>query len=319
MNDTRTEKAKKELMALNEVKDINEVSYDMDSIRPWQGTFLGVLYSIGFFLLIVLGILLVHFLFNGIETDSNTTVDPTYSVLIKLLPGEEYGFLVILSLILLAFSIFWFYFTRDVFRGKRWTMVYQLITTIPGLISLLLVSLKVVEMGEEPFSNTTLAVSLIIGFFLLYLQIACFNHPFYKKEAPTWQEDGLFSLTITKVFLVLSIFLFVLFLNFSPVELKSSAKVIIFASTLISLGWLILIYFILKGLLERKQWVVITLLVLLFIENIVLLLVITIPDSSVQFGTIDWLNYGLSFAFNLYLAIFCLRHPAFKNQNPVIS
>ncbi len=130
--------------------------------RPWQGTVLGILQILNFVGLIALFVLMIIFGYEGIK-------------------GGEMGVIVGVggiagAIFFLPLLILFFFVVRGVFRGQRWTIVVAIILTALAFPSLFFY----LKEGAGSF-----IVVLAFWGFILWMEIACLNHPYYPKKITT--------------------------------------------------------------------------------------------------------------------------------------
>ncbi len=134
------------------------------SIRPWQGTLLGVLNAIGvgFLALLALGVLLMSFMGGAILSQmSESGVQ---------IPSFVTGALGLILLIpLLAFLALGIFITLGFFKGTRWVVIVSIVFTALGVLSAL-------------SSVRASIVPLVIDGLVLWAEIICYKHPFYNKK-----------------------------------------------------------------------------------------------------------------------------------------
>lgn len=124
-----------------------------ETIRPWQGTLLGILHIIS---LILLGLLIIAAFVGG-------------SMIASFLPvwGMLGGIGMALGFILMALWILVFFITRGIFSGKRWAIIVSLIFTGIALLS------AIMNISE-------MLLSLVIYAGMLYLEVICLKDSYYR-------------------------------------------------------------------------------------------------------------------------------------------
>ncbi len=129
--------------------------------RPWQGTLLAVLYTIGLVLLgLVVLLLLITFVGGGAMFGEMLSGAPGIGGMMGLL-----GSIIIVPLALLF--VLNFFITRGLYKGQKWSVILVLIFTALGFIGAA-VEVKI--------------ASIIINGLLIWAEIFCLRHPFYGKK-----------------------------------------------------------------------------------------------------------------------------------------
>jgi hypothetical protein len=132
-----------------------------NSVRPWQGTVLGVLNIIS---LVMAGMLFLFISF-GSSFVAQFTQDPMVTAIM--------GFGVMVAVIFtIPFLVLAVFVTIGVFKGQKWTIIVMLIFSVIGILGTL----------SEMFSGTVDVpyISLAINGFVLYCEIIALKSPFYK-------------------------------------------------------------------------------------------------------------------------------------------
>ena len=139
--------------------------------RPWQGTALGILSILS---IVVLGITILLLLMVSFGADSLLSQFGQMSgANLSNYHFASLGIKWAVGATLLAIIPFWivqFFVTRGIFKGTRWTIIYSIVLT--GLFIL----------GQL---NVVLLPPVLLAFgmncFMLYLEIVCVKHPYYKN------------------------------------------------------------------------------------------------------------------------------------------
>jgi len=125
--------------------------------RPWQGTVLGIIYTIH----IVITIIMISgalWMVSQLPTGNTGDIISLKAALASTLILGSISLFSIFKFILQIFV------TRGIFKGQKWAVITSIVFTALSLSSLI-----------QNFSLTT----LIIDSALMYLSIACLLHPFY--------------------------------------------------------------------------------------------------------------------------------------------
>lgn len=132
-----------------------------NSLRPWQGTALGVCNIIGTVFLFLSGLVFVAFqgmLTSFLATNSSQMGGETGAI--ALLAGMG----VVLGVILLGLGVLYLFVTMGVFKGQKWAVIFSLIFAALGVLG----------------SLTSFQIfGLVINGFVLYVAIMCYKDPFY--------------------------------------------------------------------------------------------------------------------------------------------
>jgi hypothetical protein len=141
-------------------KSVSSSKTGSEDERPWQGTVLGVLYIIGtvFAGLGIIGALLI------VIAGSSALTFGLDSPIAGALAG---GLGVFLLLILVALIVLMIFITKGFFRGAQWAVIVALIFSILNLLN---------GLGEQNL------IAIAVSGFMIYLEVACLQHPFYKSK-----------------------------------------------------------------------------------------------------------------------------------------
>jgi hypothetical protein len=134
------------------------------SVRPWQGTLLGVLNAIGVGLLalLTLGVLLLSIMGSTILSQMTTS-----GVQIPSFITGVVGFILLVPMI--GFLVLGIFITLGFFKGAQWAVIVSIVFTVLGLLS----ALGSIRMSIVP---------LVIDALILWAEIICYKHPFYNKK-----------------------------------------------------------------------------------------------------------------------------------------
>jgi len=121
--------------------------------RPWQGTILGVISSVG----VITLVFILGFLLFAREIISPYLVKTPFALLLGA--GTFVSFMILMFGIILSLSI-----TVGIFNGKTWAIILSILFTGMSMI-------------EALFAVS--AIAIIAYGFLLYLEIVCVRNSFY--------------------------------------------------------------------------------------------------------------------------------------------
>ena len=135
---------------------------DQQNVRPWQGTFLGIINIIS----LASAAIVVMVLMFGSSFIAGMAQDPTFSFIFGA------GALAII-MFALPFIVLEVFVTIGVFKGQKWAIIIMLIFTIIALIG---------GMGSlfSGNSNYNYFGSFVFNAFMLYCEIFSLKNPFYK-------------------------------------------------------------------------------------------------------------------------------------------
>lgn len=140
--------------------------------RPWQGTALAVLSILG---LIVTGMIIILLLAAGFGSD---VIVERLSQISEADLGTDYGLASagikwIVGIMLFTILPLWIvqiFVTRGMFRGTRWTIIYSIVLTSLAIL------------GQLPaIILPPVMLVFALNCFMLYLEIVCLQHPYYKS------------------------------------------------------------------------------------------------------------------------------------------
>lgn len=140
--------------------------------RPWQGTALGILSILS---MIVFGIVILLLIMTSLGADViiNRLSQMSGSTSLNDYHVASMGIKWAVGATLLTIIPFWivqFFVTRGIFKGTRWTIIYSTVLTslfVLGQINMILLPPILLAFG--------------INCFMLYLEIVCLKHPYYKN------------------------------------------------------------------------------------------------------------------------------------------
>ena len=136
-------------------------SENQSTVRPWQGTVLGVVNIIS----LVMAAMMFLFLSFGSSLVAGFTQDPLVTTIMN------FGVMVAV-LFAIPFLVLGVFVTIGVFKGQKWAVILMLIFSAIAILGGL----------TELFTGTgnTLYLALVINGFILYCEIISVKNPFYK-------------------------------------------------------------------------------------------------------------------------------------------
>jgi len=136
-------------------------SENQSTVRPWQGTVLGVVNIIS----LVMAAMIFLFLSFGSSLVAGFTQDPLVTTIMN------FGVMVAV-LFAIPFLVLGVFVTIGVFKGQKWAVILMLIFSAIAILGGL----------TELFTGTgnTLYLALVINGFILYCEIISVKNPFYK-------------------------------------------------------------------------------------------------------------------------------------------
>ncbi len=131
------------------------------SRRPWQGTTLGVLQIIG---PVIIGLTTIGVLLLAAVGSKMMATYLDDLVIREIM--EEVG--IFIFLIFAGLVVLYIFVIRGIFRGSQWAIIASLILSVLGVLG---------SLSKEG----SLFVITWSGF-MIYLEIVCLKHPFYKSK-----------------------------------------------------------------------------------------------------------------------------------------
>lgn len=142
--------------------------------RPWQGTTLGVLEIIGLIFMAIILAGLTFFLIGGVPTNIQSLINAgqvegsgDIVSMFKQIIGAATAVIGVMFILLIFVTI-------GIFKGRKWSVITALVFSILGVLG------GLGNLGEDVDSAV---VQIAISGFMIYLEIACLQHPFYSKKA----------------------------------------------------------------------------------------------------------------------------------------
>ena len=143
--------------------------------RPWQGTLLGVLASIGAALTALFAILMIVAqgffisLLGGVSTGlQETGADvATANVAAGGILGMMSGFMWVAGIFMLALAVLDFFIARGLFKGQKWTLILIIIFGVLGALGTL---------SQGPQWG-----GLVIDAAVVVIAATVIKHPFYNQ------------------------------------------------------------------------------------------------------------------------------------------
>ncbi|MBI5754295.1 hypothetical protein HZA40_04095 [Candidatus Peregrinibacteria bacterium] len=146
---------------------------ESSSVRPWQGTALGVLDIIYTVLLFLGGLAFLAFqgLISGFLGATGGAVDVNGVKIegVQGVLGMLAGLGMVLGVVLLGLGILHIFMTRGAFKGQKWSPI----------LSIVFAALTVVGSLSNFDSNG--ALNLVAGLFTLYVAVMCVKSPYYNR------------------------------------------------------------------------------------------------------------------------------------------
>ena len=150
---------------------------EKSSVRPWQGTVLGVV-DIGATVILFLGGLL-FLAFQGLfisvmanlsgTVDANVAVDGMQPAVASGVFGVLAGFGAVVGVVLLGLGVLYIFMARGAFRGAKWSPIVSIVLSALAILNML-----------AGFTSKG-AVSLVVDAFILYIAIVCVKSAYYNK------------------------------------------------------------------------------------------------------------------------------------------
>lgn len=136
-----------------------------NTVRPWQGTALGVWNIIGLVLFgLIIALILISFAGGLTLLEQIQGVDIPGLKIVTLL-----GAFILVPLIPIFILVF--FITKGVFKGKKWAIIVSIIFTVLAILQYI-----------SDFKLNTSIIWLAVNGFMLWAEIVCIRHPFYNHK-----------------------------------------------------------------------------------------------------------------------------------------
>lgn len=146
---------------------------ESSSVRPWQGTALGVIDIIGtvFSFLFALLFLMFQGMIASLLGAAPTAVDVNGAQIqgAQGVMAIFAGLGMVMGVVLLGFGVLGIFLARGAFKGQKWSPIVSIIFAALGIVGLL-----------TSFSSSSV-LSLVIDAFTLYVAVMCVKSPYFNK------------------------------------------------------------------------------------------------------------------------------------------